>query len=122
MAYSDECATMDALLDKFKGIALEYAGNDFEFLLIDSQDRDRPQLSGLGAELPILEDDGQLVSETLNIENAGDVLVLNHPERLSLFYKGQSSQELESVLTSITGEGVSDTIRQPGPAAPSTTK
>ena len=38
MAYSDECATMDALLDNFKGIALEYAGNDFEFLLIDSQD------------------------------------------------------------------------------------
>lgn len=113
MAYSDECASMGALLDNFEGIALEYAGNDFEFLLIDSQDLNRPQLSGLGTGLPILEDDGQLVSETLNIENAGDVLVLN-PERLSLFYKGQSSQELESVLTSITGEGVSDTIRQPG--------
>jgi hypothetical protein len=113
MAYSDECATMDALLDSFKGIAVEYAGNDFEFLLIDSQDLDRSQLYGLGTELPILEDDGQLVSEKLNIENAGDVLVLN-PERLSLFYKGQPSQELESVLTSITGEGVSDTIRQSG--------
>ena len=113
MAYSDECATMDALLDSFKGIAVEYAGNDFEFLLIDSQDLDRAQLYGLGTELPILEDGGQLVSEKLNIENAGDVLVLN-PERLSLFYKGQPSQELESVLTSITGEGVSDTIRQSG--------
>jgi hypothetical protein len=113
MAYSDECATMDALLDNFKSIAREYAGNDFEFLLIDSQDLDRPQLYGLGTELPILEDDGQLVSETLNIENAGDVLVLN-PERLSLFYKGQPSQALESVLTSITGEGVSDTVRQSG--------
>ena len=113
MAYSDECATMDALLDSFKGIAVEYAGNDFEFLLIDSQDLDRSQLYGLGTELPILEDGGQLVSEKLNIENAGDVLVLN-PERLSLFYKGQPSQELESVLTSITGEGVSDTIRQSG--------
>jgi len=113
MAYSDECATMDALLDSFKGIAVEYAGNDFEFLLIDSQDLDRAQLYGLGTELPILEDGGQLVSEKLNIENAGDVLVLN-PERLSLFYKGQPSQELESVLTLITGEGVSDTIRQSG--------
>ena len=113
MAYSDECATMDALLDSFKGIAVEYAGNDFEFLLIDSQDLDRSQLYGLGTELPILEDGGQLVSEKLNIENAGDVLVLN-PERLSLFYKGQPSQELESVLTLITGEGVSDTIRQSG--------
>ena len=54
-----------------------------------------------------------MVSETLNIENAGDVLVLN-PERLSLFYKGQPSKDLESVLISIAGEGVSDTIRQSG--------
>ena len=113
MAYSDECATMDALVDNFKDIALEYAGSDFEFLLIDSQDLNRPELSELGTKLPILEDDGQLVSETLNIENAGDVLVLN-PERLSLFYKGQPSKDLESVLTSIAGEGVSDTIRQSG--------
>jgi hypothetical protein len=113
MAYSDECATMDALVDNFKDIALEYAGSDFEFLLIDSQDLNRPELYELGTKLPILEDDGQLVSETLNIENAGDVLVLN-PERLSLFYKGQPSKDLESVLISIAGEGVSDTIRQSG--------
>ena len=113
MAYSAQCTTMDALLDNYKSIAREYAGNDFEFLLIDSQDLDRPELSELGVELPILEDDGQLISETLNIANAGDVLVLN-PQRLSLFFKGQPSSELESTLVSITGEGVSDTIRQSG--------
>ncbi len=113
MAYSGECATMDALLDSYKSIADEYAGNDFEFLLIDSQDLDRPALSELGVEFPILEDDGQLISETLNIVNAGDVLVLN-PQRLSLFFKGQPSSELESTLASINGEGVSDTIRQSG--------
>lgn len=113
MAYSGECAAMGVLLDNYERIAEEYAGNDFEFLLIDSQDLDRPELSALGVQLPILEDDGQLISETLNIVNAGDVLVLN-PQRLSLFFKGQPTQGLESVLTSITGEGVSDTIRQSG--------
>lgn len=110
MAYSNECSSMNALLDDYKSIADEYTGSDFEFLLIDSEDLDRPELSALGAELPILEDDGQLISETLNIENAGDVLVLN-PERLSLFYRGQPSQALESTLSAITGEGISDTIR-----------
>lgn len=111
MAYSGECATMDTLLDNYKSIASEYAGNDFEFLLIDSQDLDRPELSELGVEFPILEDDGQLISETLKIVNAGDVLVLN-PQRLSLFFQGQASSGLESTLASITGEGLSDTIRQ----------
>lgn len=113
MAYSDQCATMDGLLDSYKGIADQYGGDDFEFLLIDTQDLDRPELSELAVELPILEDDGQLISEILNISNAGDVLVLN-PERLSLFFQGPPSQELESVLGAITGEGVSDTIRQSG--------
>ena len=64
-------------------------------------------------DLALLDDDGQLISETLNIVNAGDVLVLN-PQRLTLCFKGQPSQELESVLDSITAEGVSDTIRQSG--------
>jgi len=113
MAYSAECATMDTLLDNYIGIANQYAGDDFEFLLIDSQDSDRPELSKVGVELPILEDDGQLISQTLDIVSAGDVLVLN-PERLSLFFQGQPSQELESILGSILGEGVSDTIRQSG--------
>jgi len=113
MAYSDECATMETLLDNYKSIADEYAGINFEFLLIDSQDLDRPELSELGVEFPILEDDGQLVSETLNIVNAGDVLVLN-PQRLSLFFMGPPSSGLESTLVSLTGEGVSDTIRQAG--------
>ena len=111
MAYSGECATMDTLLDNYASIADQYAGNDFEFLLIDSQDLDRPELSELGLRLPILEDDGQLISETLNIVNAGEVLVLN-PERLSLFFQGKPSQELESILASIIGAGVSDTFRQ----------
>ena len=113
MAYSSECAQMGGLLDNYKRIANEYSGNDFEFLLIDSQDLDRPELSELGVELPILEDDGQLISETLNIVNAGDVLVLN-PQRLSLFFKGRPSSELESTLVSIAGEGVSDTILESG--------
>ncbi len=90
MAYSAQCATMNALLDDYKSIAREYAGNDFEFLLIDSQDLARSELSELGVELPILGDDGRLNSEALNIANAGDVLV-HSPQRRSLFFEGQPS-------------------------------
>ncbi|MEX0964270.1 MAG: hypothetical protein WDZ52_09560 [Pseudohongiellaceae bacterium] len=113
MAYAQECTGMDSLLDDYEALAAKYSGEQFEFLLIDTQNLDRSELNALGTQLPILEDDGQLVSETLAIENAGDVLVLN-PERLSLYYKGQPSQELETTLSAITGEGLSDTVREAG--------
>jgi mono/diheme cytochrome c family protein len=112
MAHSVECEAMPQLLSDYKNIASEFAGDEFEFLLINSEDLDRPALRSLGVELPILEDDGQLISETLNITNAGDVLILN-PERLSLFYQGQPSAELASTLNAVAAESVSDTIRQP---------
>lgn len=111
MAHSAECAAMDSLIADYKNIAQQYSSDDFEFLLIDSEDLGRAELQALETGLPILEDDGQLISETLNIQNAGDVLVLN-PERLSLFFQGPPSTELESILSSITGDGVSDTLRQ----------
>jgi len=113
MAYAQDCSAMDALLESYTSIAQQHSGDEFEFLLIDTQDLDRPELSALGTELPILEDDGQLISETLDIVGAGDVLVLN-PERLSLFFKGQPTQELAAVLASIIDEDVRDTVRQSG--------
>ena len=113
MAYAQNCTDMDGMLDDYEAIAANYAGDEFDFLLIDTQDLDRPELNALGMALPILEDDGQLVSEALGIANAGDVLVLN-PERLSLFYKGQPAQELEATLAAIKDAGVSDTLRLAG--------
>lgn len=110
MAYTQNCAAMDSLLGDYESLAAKYAGEDFEFLLIDTQDRDRGELQALNTALPILEDDAQLVSETLAIAHAGDVLVLN-PERLSVFYRGQPSQQLDSALAAIGGEGLSDTIK-----------
>lgn len=111
MAYAEQCRDMDVLLDGYKEIAANYAGEEFEFLLIDTQDLDRQELSGLGTDFPILEDDGQLVAESLDIASAGDVLVFN-PERLSLFYKGTPSTELETTLAEISSGAISDTIRQ----------
>lgn len=113
MAYAQECNSMDALLADYKEIAAQHGGEEFEFLLIDTQNLNRPELNALAVELPILEDAGQLVAETLAIANAGDVLVLN-PERLSLYFKGQLSAQLETTLAAIKGEGIDDTLRSEG--------
>lgn len=113
MAYSDQCAAMDGFVADYRNIAQQYSADEFEFLLIDTEDSGRTELREMDTGLPILEDDGQLVSETLKIQNAGDVLVLN-PERLSLFFQGPPSAGLESTLSAIVGAGVSDTVRQAG--------
>jgi len=69
----------------------------------------RSNLNSLDMDLPVLEDGGQLISESLGIVQAGDVLVLN-PQRLNLFYRGQLSSELGSTLSQILEDGVSDTV------------
>lgn len=109
MAYSQACSSMDSLLTNYKNIADKYSGSDFEFLLMDSQELSRSELNDLQLGIPILEDDGQVVSETLAIASAGDVLVLN-PERLSLFFKGLPSSELDSLLAQIKDETLNDTL------------
>lgn len=109
MSYAKECAAMESALAAFKSLQSSFAEQGIEFLLIDSQDLDRSQLKALDTGLPVLEDAGQLVSELLGIGHAGDVRVLN-PERLSLFYRGQPSAELEGALSGLLDAGLEDTI------------
>ena len=109
MSYSADCSSMDSTLAEFQSLQSRYSGEGIEFLLIDSQDLDRGELNLLDTDLPLLEDGGQLVSETLGIVSAGDVLVLN-PQRLSLFYKGQLSSALDSTLSQLLADEVTDTV------------
>ncbi|PCJ27066.1 MAG: hypothetical protein COA96_03895 [SAR86 cluster bacterium] len=109
MSYVEDCSEMDSMLGKFMTLQSRFKGQGIEFLLIDSQGLNRSQLSNLNVELPVLEDGGQLVSESLGIVNAGDVLVLN-PERLSLYYKGQPSVELASTLSGLLQDEIDNTI------------
>jgi hypothetical protein len=67
-------------------------------------------LGEVNLNLPLLDDSGQLVSETLNISNAGEVLVLN-PQRTSLYYQGPLGQELDQTLAMIDGGEIENTTR-----------
>lgn len=109
MSYAQECASIDARLAEFKALQSRFSEQGIEFLLIDSKDLEREQLGRLDTEFPVLEDGGQLVSEALGINHAGDVLVLN-PERLSLFYRGPGTAELADTLASVLDGTVEDTV------------
>ncbi|MCH7816552.1 MAG: hypothetical protein IIC60_08285 [Proteobacteria bacterium] len=110
MSYVDDCAAMDFMLAQYKTIRSKYSEEDVEFLLIDSLDLGRPELTKLQPGLPLLEDDGQLVSEILSIEHAGDVLVLN-PRRLSVYYQGPVASTLDDALAAVLNNSLNDTVK-----------
>ncbi len=88
-------------------------GNGVAFVLIDSYGRGRESANPINTSLPLLEDAGQLVSESLNIQNAGEVLALD-PVRSSLLYRGPAGSELETVLRQFISEGsVENTVNLP---------
>ena len=107
MSFDQSCQFMPAMLAEYDDIVSEFSSNGIEFLLIDSGGLGRETFASLRLNVPILEDSGQLVSESLGFENSGEVLMLN-PERLSLYFRGPVSSDLRTSLSSM--ESIQDTL------------
>ncbi len=110
MSYVHGCPNMDAMVDEFAAIKSEFTDKPIEFLLIDSLGSDRASLKALNLDIPILQDNGQLVSEALGLSHAGDVRILN-PDRISLFYTGAVSAELSNTLNAVLAGPVRNTVK-----------
>jgi len=109
MSYSQSCQGMDATLAQYQELHNRYSEQGIEFLLLDSQDLDRQALRELNVALPILQDNGQLISDALGITSVGDVRVLN-PDRISLFYKGAVGEQLDATLSALLSTTVRNTV------------
>ena len=107
MSFDQSCQFMPAMLAEYDDIVSEFSSNGIEFLLIDSEGLGREALASLRLNVPILEDSGQLVSESLGFERSGEVLMLN-PERLSVYFRGPVSPDLRTSLSSM--ESIQDTL------------
>ena len=107
MSFDQSCQFMPAMLAEYDDIVSEFSSNGIELLLIDSEGLGREMLASLRLNVPILEDSGQLVSESLGFENSGEVLMLN-PERLSVYFRGPVSSDLRTSLNSM--ESIQDTL------------
>ena len=117
MAYSADCPAMAEQLESYQQAQAKYSGQGIEFLLIDSADLGRSTLASYGLHLPLLEDDGQLVSESFEIRETGEVLVLN-PLRSTLYYRGTASEALDSALAEVLAGGLNDTLNTPNTGCP----
>ena len=109
MSYHPSCNSIADSVSYLSELNTKFAGDDVEFLLLDSSGSDRALIDGLDLPLPALNDVGQLVSAALEIERSGEVIVFN-PERLSLFYRGAANQSLDSALQALLRGSVSDTV------------
>ena len=107
MSFDQSCQSMPAMLAEYDDVISEFSSNGIEFLLIDSEGLGRETLASLRLNAPILEDSGQLVSESLGFERSGEVLMLN-PERLSVYFRGPVSPDLRTSLSSM--ESIQDTL------------
>ena len=107
MSFDQSCQFMPAMLAEYDDIVSEFSSNGIEFLLIDSEGLGREMLASLRLNVPILEDSGQLVSESLGFERSGEVLIVN-PVRLSVYFRGPVSPDLRTSLSSM--ESIQDTL------------
>ena len=108
MAYDSSCAEMKSMVESFEALGTSYKAQGIDFVLLDAKDLNRDVARTLQLPLPLLQDDGQLVSDTLDIRRAGDVLVLN-PQRLSIYYRGDISETLLETLSAVVDGTQDDT-------------
>lgn len=107
MAYSTSCESMENKLEEFSALQSRYADANIEFLVLDSSVEQGS--APVNVNLPVLQDEGQLVSEALEIGHAGEVMIFN-TERLALFYRGPLGEGLSETVDKVLAGDVSDTV------------
>ncbi len=114
MSYDANCAAMDGAVQKMQALDAQWDDDKVVFAFINSsQDQDLENLRASKAVAalaqPLLIDDGQLVSETLQFSTAGEVTVLD-PQRLNLLYRGPAEATVAAVLEAELAGEVNDTV------------
>jgi hypothetical protein len=88
MTHDDECAAVTDALPALEQAKASYSSRGVEFLMINTQDdRDAVAAKAKGSSIPVLLDDTHLVSESLQLTRAGEVLVID-PKGWKIAYRG----------------------------------
>lgn len=114
MAFDASCQSQADAVASFQEIAAQWSERGVAFALIESGTESdinviRAARAATGTELPLLVDDGQLVSETLQFSTAGEVIVLD-PQRLNVLYRGPLSDATAEVLNAELNGGADQTL------------
>lgn len=107
MSFDNSCASTDSSLASLQAMQAQWGEQGIAFALINSSSESdvaaiRAAKSAHGFDLPLLLDNGQLISETLQLTKAGEVAILD-PERLTLLYRGPLASAAETLSGEIAG-------------------
>jgi peroxiredoxin len=110
IAQGNSCAANSKALPNIKQLRDKYQAQQVEFLMINSNLADtRDQIAAAakqqGIDLPILMDGTQLIGESLNLRNNGEVLVVN-PKDWTLAYRGNAQSTAAALDAVIAGKSV----------------
>ena len=99
-----DTAVQNVLTD-FDALNSKFDTQGIEFFMINPlglKDRDavKAQMAALDIDVPVLMDDARLISQALDIDNIGEVLVYN-PKSFSLLFRGPLGAQLTAALTDI---------------------
>jgi mono/diheme cytochrome c family protein/peroxiredoxin len=112
LTYDPVCSTSEEI-QRFASAQAAFAEANISFGLLDTSGATRTELSALSgslpATLPLLQDGPRLVASLLGASKVGEVFVLN-PDRLNLFYRGNSGDALTDVLKNIGTSPPADTV------------
>ncbi len=88
MAHTADCDAFAADRSRFEALAVAYAGDGVEFLMVNSDGlADRRVVSDDSAQVPILIDEARVVGESLDFSHAGEALLID-PEGWHLVHRG----------------------------------
>jgi hypothetical protein len=111
MAWLPDCDAQAQALTAFSALQTRYAQQDVAFLLIDASGG-AARAAGAVDGLHVLRDETQLVSESLGMEQAGDVRLIN-PQRLTVLYKGPPGEAFAATLHTLADKPVRETVSEP---------
>jgi mono/diheme cytochrome c family protein len=99
-----DTAVQNVLTD-FDALNSRFDTQGIEFFMINPlglKDRDavKAQMAALNIDVPVLMDDARLISQALDIDKIGEVLVYN-PKSFSLLFRGPLGAQLTAALTDI---------------------
>lgn len=104
MSFDNSCSAISSSVASLEALASDWNEQGIAFALINSSAESnieaiRSAKSALGSDLPLLLDNGQIVSETLSLTKAGEIVILD-PERLTILYRGP----VASAAATLSGE------------------
>jgi peroxiredoxin len=113
LTQANSCDSTREAASAFDTIRTRYADANFQFMLLNAEgSRDRDAVSAVAAEygtdLPILMDESQTISQAMEINQAGEVIVYD-PKSFRIKYRGPVEDHLTAALDQIAaGDEVSN--------------